>query len=436
MENPLVLREVLRYIPMYRGTVFVVKVSGRLIADTQAFANIIVDAALLAALGIRPVLVYGANSQIESAVAATGGKIKLHQGYMVIEPAHASAVRQACALTTLEVTESLTRVSQSRAPLRVLSGNFITARRKGVIDGFDFQLIGELETLDVAGLTDLIQSGVMPIISSLATSKSGEMLYVFPDELAAEVAIRLGAKKLVYLMEGNGIFARQELIRQLTPHEAGELVNTGLVRGTTLIKLKQAIRACEQGVPRVHLINGHRDGSLLVEMFSRDGSGTMVYNDVYADIRQATLSDIQRIMEMAAEPVSQGRLIHRTVEQVQAVIEQFYVYEKDGQVIGCCQLVPWPEHRSAEIAHLVVDPQYRHHHIAILLVEYLEREAVKSGRIGMVFALTTRSESWFINRGYQLGNPDLLPPAKRQTYDKTRNSKVLVKHLEQVAFSG
>lgn len=429
MENPLLLREALRYIPIFRGSIFVIKISGELIERDDLLANTIVDIALLQTLGIKPVLIHGADQQINSLLGAAGRKRKRTKAVEVTEPELMEIIKQACAMTTLKVIAQLSKVGQTVAPMKAFSGNLVRAKRKGVLEGVDYQLSGEVDSVDVDTLKKVLEGNLVPVISPLAISSQGEILYLVADEIAAEIAIRLAARKLIFMINVDGIFVKGELLRQQTLKEAIELVQeTSFVSGDILSKFQEGIRVCRAGVPRIHFINGKRDGSLLLEIFSRDGSGTMIYRDTYANIRPARPSDIQRIMQMAEMPIREKRLIRRTVEELQEALPQFIVYEKDDQVIACCRLMIWPEEQCGEIAHLVVDENYRHQGIAVQLIEYLEDRARKQ-RLQIVFALTTRAESWFLNRKFSEGNPDILPQDRKRLYDRTRRSKVMVKKL-------
>jgi len=429
MGNSLILREVLRYVPMFRGSIFVIKISGELIEQDDLFANTIVDIALLQALGIKLVLVHGASQQINSLLEATGHKTKKTQAVEVTDPELMEVVKRACAMTTLKVVAQLSKVSQTISSIKTFNGNVVRSKRKGILGGVDHQLTGEVDFIDVDTLTKVLESNLMPVISPLAINSQGETLYLVADEIAAGIAIKLAAKKLIFMTEVDGIFVQGSMLRQQTLEEATKLVQeTSFVSGDILFKLQKSIEVCQAGVSRVHFINGKRDGSLLLEIFSRDGSGTMIYGDTYTNIRSALPSDIQRIMEMAEMSVREERLVGRTAKDIQKILDQFIVYEKDDQVIGCCHLRTWPEEQCAEIAHLVVDENYRHQGIATQLIEYLEDKTKKQG-LKMIFALTTRAESWFVNRQFREGSPDVLPADRKKVYDYTRNSKVMVKNL-------
>ncbi|MFA6411002.1 MAG: GNAT family N-acetyltransferase, partial [Candidatus Buchananbacteria bacterium] len=142
----------------------------------------------------------------------------------------------------------------------------------------------------------------------------------------------------------------------------------------------------------------------------------------------ATTDDVSRIMEITENPVREEKLVRRSAEEVRENITEYLVYEKDGQVIGCCRLRYWLAEKVAEFSHLVVDPDYHHRGIAAQLLEYSEKEAGKKG-MDSIFALTTRTESWFVNRGFRLQDLSTLPREKQETYDHGRKSKIMGKPL-------
>jgi len=429
MQNPLAIRDLLRYIPLFRGATFVIKLNGELITQTDQLANVIVDVALLQQLGIRPIMVHGAGHQMANLFELSKLRSENGPGGWIITGEQMELIKQTCSLATLELTRLFSNIAQTVAPIRLFTGNTVRAKRRGVISGIDHCLSGEVDQVDTATISAVQSEGLLPIISPLASDKNGSLLFLGADELATQVAISLKAQKLIFLVNADGVFVQRKLISQLTVEEAKELSKEGgFVSGSMLRKLRQGTDACQKGVDRVHFINGKRDGVLLQELFSRDGIGTMIHRDVYANIRPAEPKDVQPIMELTDQEASEGRLVHHGIEEVQRELGSYFVYEKDSQVIGCCRLVCWPESQMAEIRHLVVDDSYRRQGVAANLVERLEQEARQRG-MRQIFALTTRAESWFVNRNFEVGSPDLLPPERRGAYDHTRNSKVMVKSL-------
>lgn len=426
MKYPLALREALHYIPLFRDKIFVIKMSGELIKSDE-FGKIIMDIALLQTLGIHPVIIHGIDAAAKDLLPNVDGIG--HEKSDVINDDRLNKLKPVCTMITIDILSRLSEVSQTIVPIRACTGTFIRAKRKGVINGINQQLLGEVDTIDVEIIGKLLKEGAIPVISPLATTAQGELLYLPADELAAEVAIWISAAKLLFMTGIDGIFIEKEMLSQLPLEQAIKLAaEEKFVSGEVLFKLKQAIKACQRGIPRVHFLNGWRDGSLLQEIFSRDGNGTMLYNDIYLNIRPAELDDVARIIEMAEVPIQEEKIIHRTADEIRGQINEYLVYEKDGQAIGCCRLHYWQTEKALEFSHLVIDQEYRHRGIAAQLLEYCEKEGRKKG-MERIFALTTRAESWFVNRGFQLQAISTLPDAKRKTYDRSRHSKIMGKSL-------
>ncbi|MFA5021829.1 MAG: amino-acid N-acetyltransferase [Patescibacteria group bacterium] len=425
MEDPLAMRNMLRYIPLIHDRILVVKMGGQIIRDKK-FINILLDLLLLHTLGVQLVIVHDIDDQTKALLPGANGIGSKPSD--VITPEVIDRIKPACATTLVDLLSKLSQINQTVAPINAFSGALVKARHKGVVAGVDQQQLGEVDTVDTEAIMTLLKQRLIPVISPLGTTKQGKLLYLPADEVAAEVAIQMPALKLLYLTKYDGIFARGQKVDQLCLSEAVSLASSNLVSGDMLFKLQQGIKACQFGVPRVHFINCSHDGAVLTELFTRDGIGTMLYNDNYLNIRPAGLDDVSRIMAMTENPVREDRLLRRSVEEVSANIGEYLVYEKDNLVIGCCRLHYWQTEKAAELSHLVVDPEYHRKGTAAQLLEYCENEA-KRKEMERIFALTTRTESWFVNRGFRIMDVNALPTEKRTTYNPNRGSKIMGKPL-------
>lgn len=426
MENPLVLRAALQYISMFQGSTFVIKINGDLVKND--FLGIAQDIALLHALGIKVVVVFGCQQQIEAAIQVNYGKKKTVEksGYWVTDPEMLEVIKGICTTIQLEIVATLTSIAPTAD---IFTGNVIRAKRRGVVDGTDFQLTGEVDTIKSKTLQTALDNDMITVISPLATNKQGEILHLMSDEVATSLTIGLRAKKLIFMTSVDGIYVHSELIRQIEVDKMAELVNnTRFVSGNILFKAQMAIRACQQGIPRTHIINGKRDGALLLETFSRDGIGTLIYSDTYAEIRPALPDDIPSLVAMAKPYVAEGTVINKTVAELTEVLDEIMVFEKDHGIVGCCRLTTFEKNSSCEISYLVVDQSCRHQNIATKLLEFAENKGRDRG-LSHIFALTTRAESWFVNRQFRKVDKDMLPASRRETYDENRRSKVMLKQL-------
>jgi amino-acid N-acetyltransferase len=179
----------------------------------------------------------------------------------------------------------------------------------------------------------------------------------------------------------------------------------------------------------VHLINRHIDGSLLLELYTRDGIGTLVTADNYEGLRTATIDDIGGIMELIIPMEENGVLVKRSREQLELDIHNFTVIERDGMVIACAALFLFELEKACELACLAVHPDYQQHGRGDELMQHIEWQARKR-HIEDMFTLTTQTMHWFLERGFEQSTPEDLPMPKKQLYNWQRNSKVLRKHLD------
>ncbi len=421
------------YIKAHRGRTFVVTFGGEMAADAR-FPHFIHDVALLNTLGVRLVLVHGARPQIEEHLREHGIKTRYHNGLRVTGAAALACVKQAAGALRVEI-EALLSMGVANSPMagariRVASGNFITARPLGVRDGVDFEHTGEVRRVDAQALQKALGDNAVVLLSPLGYSPTGEVFNLSAEDVATAVAVELRADKLLCLTEGQGLVdEKKHLIRQLTLSEAQKLLS-GKRAPTDAVKrhLASAVQACQNGVRRAHLINRRTDGALLLELFTRDGIGTLVAGDAYEDTRAATIEDAGGILELIAPLEEEGVLVRRSRERLETEIGHFTVMERDGAVIACAALYPYPKEGVGELACLVVHPDYQDAGRGEALLEHMERKA-KQQKVKQLFVLTTHAAHWFVERGFKAGDIKNLPVERQQLYNYQRNSKVLVKKI-------
>ena len=431
------------YINAHRGRTFVVHFGGEAI-ESGAFAALIHDFTLLDSLGIRLVLVHGARPQIDARLSAAGLESSFVEGTRITGAGSLGCVVEANATARAGV-ETLLSMGLPNSPMagariRVSSGNFLVARPLGVRDGVDFGHSGELRRVDTEAIRAHLDQGSIVLLSPLGYSPAGEVFNLRAEEVAREVAVELRAAKLVFLGEGAPLSEGAEVpLRELTLEEAKALLarrrQDGRAGATTTRLLAVAVHACRNGVKRVHLLDRGTDGALLLELFTRDGIGTMVSADVYDTTRRATLADIGGILELIAPLQAEGWLARRSRENLESEIDRYVVVERDGAAIGCAALFSYPESDMAELACLAVNEGYRNAGRGDVLLEAIEREA-RSGGASRLFALTTRASHWFKERGFRDGTVDELPPSRRHAYNPARRSKVMLKALAESAGTG
>jgi amino-acid N-acetyltransferase len=315
--------------------------------------------------------------------------------------------------------------------LRVTGGNFITARPVGVVDGIDFQYTGAVRKVIAEEIqADLAQENVV-LITPISASPTGEIFNLAWEEVAEAVAVAVKADKLIYLCDAPGLVnPKGTPIDALTADEAQKLASRHLSAQAPDIArvLPGAIRACRTGVGRVHFLDRQADGAMLMELFTRDGVGTVLTSAPLARLRDATIDDVVAVLGLIEPLEADGILVKRGRERLEMEITQFSVVEHDGVIVGCAALYPFSSEKAAELACLAVVSDFRRSGYGDQLRAHIEARAKKL-KLKRLFVLTTRTAHWFIERGFAEAGVEALPAARRELYNLQRRSKVLVKAL-------
>ena len=424
------------YIHAHRGGTIVLQMDGEAVA-AESFPALIHDLALLNSLAIRLVVVFGAAPQIDGLLKRHGITPQYKGGLRVTDRQLIESVKQAVGEIRIQIealfSMGLPNSPMAKSRIRTASGNYVTAKPYGVIDGVDLQLTGCARKIDERAIRMRLDAGDIVLVPPLGYSITGEIFNLASIELAAQLAQALAADKLIML--GNGPVLTDdagETIRQITCREVGEklLAKTDATDKTALA-LKQGIKACEKGVKRVHFIDRNINGGVLRELFTRDGVGTLMSDEPFDAIRQAGVDDIGGILELINPLEEQGILVERSCEKIEADIERYIVLARDGAVIACAALHDYPDDNAMELACLVVHPEYQNQGKGDILYRYIESVARKH-KAGVLFILTTRAEHWFIEKGFIEADIDTLPLQKQNIYSHQRNSKVLIKNLTRL----
>ena len=398
------------------------------------YANIISDIGLLHSLGIKLVIVNGARNQIDESLKNHNIQPKYHKNTRITDASTLEIVKQVTGLLQLNITASLS-MSLNNTPLQgahinVVSGNFVIAQPLGVDDGVDYCHTGKIRRINNEAIDQQLDRGSIVLLGPVGVSVTGESFNLSSEDVAAEVAIRLKADKLISFCAEQGVLDEQKhVITDLFPVDADNYVNhkeqTGQYLSSEARFLRAASKACRNGVRRSHLVSYLVDGSILQELFSRDGIGTQVAMEHSEQIRLATINDIGGILELIRPLEEQGILVKRSREQLEIEIDKFTIIERDHMTIGCAALYPYPEEKMGEMACLAIHPQYRNSSRGDLLLEKIAERANNLG-LEKIFVLTTRSIHWFREKGFNPAEVDDLPIKKKQLYNYQRNSKILM----------
>lgn len=431
------------YIHAFGGKTFVIAFGGEVVAD-GGFVGLTHDLNLLASLEIKLVLVHGARPQIESRLLASGIEPRYVNGIRVTDDPTLQCVKESIGRVRVEIeallSMGLANSPMANADIRVASGNFVTARPIGVIDGIDLLHTGETRKIDAAGIRACLDDNDVVLMSPLGYSPTGEIFNLTLEDVALQVAVALSAEKLIFMMDTDGITDRNgDLLRELTAAEAdaqlqaykdqspGREQDEGSADDIALY-LPRAAQACHGGVQRAHLISRHVDGALLLELFTRDGIGTMVTRDPLQKLRGANINDIAGILALIEPLEQQGVLVRRNRELLEREVDHFVVVEHDGRIVGCAALYPFAKNGAGELACLTVDSAYRDSGCGQSLLDYIEEKAHQQ-KITKLFVLTTRAAHWFIERGFNETDIDSLPPQRQSLYNYSRRSKIFMKPL-------
>lgn len=426
------LRQVAPYVHAHRGRTFVVAFAGDLIEAGQLTA-LIQDVSLLNAMGIRIVLVYGSRPQVQAQLALKGIEARFHQGVRITDAAALECVKEAAGEIRLDIeaafSQGLPSTPMAHSKVRVVSGNFVTARPMGVIEGVDHLLTGVVRKVDTDALRFVLANGGLVLMSPLGFSPTGEAFNLTMEDVAGSVAMALKADKLVLLTETAGINdADGSLISELPVEEAERSLADGSVSGDAAYNLRCAVKACRGGVARAHIVSYAQDGGILVELFTHDGVGTMVALENLEKLRDATADDVGGVIKLIEPLEADGTLVKRPRELIEREIDRFTVLEHDGFIFGCAALYPFPREKMGELACLTVHPQYQGYGDGERLMKRIEARARAAG-IDRLFVLTTRTAHFFIKRGFKPATVDDLPPTRQHMYNWQRRSQVLVKNL-------
>lgn len=424
-------RQTSPYIHAHRGKTFVIALGGDAVLHGN-FHSAVHDIALLQSLGIRVVLVHGARPQTDQRIAQTGITSEFSQGLRITDGDAIQCVKEAVGATRLQIESELSmglpNSPMHGAGIRVIGGNFITAKPVGVRDGIDFQRTGEVRRIDGPAIDSQLQQGSLVLISPIGFSPTGEAFNLSYQDLASQVAVALKAEKLILMNEARGVLRDNDLVRALSLPELESLRDTSADNAEQQT-LAAAYQACRNGVDRVHLVSCAEDGSLLTELFTRDGSGTLVMKDHSEVIRPATIDDVGGIIDLISPLEEQQVLVKRSRELLETEISRFMlVVHPEGVLLGCAALYPTAADQVGELACVATHAEFHGQGIASRLFDAIVEDAQKKG-LKQLFVLTTQTAHWFLERGFVEAQVSDLPAQKQSLYNYQRNSRIFSKAI-------
>ena len=428
-------RQAAPYIHAHRGRNFVIQLSGDVVASDK-MPQLLHDMALLNSLAVKLVIVFGARPQIDVLLKERNIAPEYHQSLRVTSEASLSSVRQAVGDIKIEI-ESLLSMGLPNSPMqqasiRVASGNYIAGQPAGIVNGVDLHLTGRVRKIQSQHIQQRLDSGEIVLIPPLGYSLTGQVFNLSSLAVAAELAVAIKADKLIMISNSPVLLdENNDVIRQVTCEQAQAAIKQSRRQGADEYPdtaIVQGLYACESGVSRVHYLDNHIDGGLLLELFSRDGVGTLLSHLPFDTVHSASVDDIGGILQLIQPLEEQGVLVKRSSEKIEVDVDDYIVLKRDGAVIGCAALHLYADDNVLELACLAVHPDYRNQHYGGTLYQYVEQLAKAQG-VTDIIVLTTQTEHWFISKGFVELDIAELPLEKQEYYNYQRNSKALKKNL-------
>ncbi|MEO1067637.1 MAG: acetylglutamate kinase [Cyanobacteria bacterium J06638_6] len=273
-----ILSEALPYIQQFRGRTIVVKYGGAAMKDGSLKAGVVRDIVFMACVGIRPVVVHGGGPEINIWLGKLGIEPQFKDGLRVTDAPTMDVVEMVLVgRVNKELVSLINQEGGKAVGLCGKDGNLIMARPQGSADvGF----VGEVSSIDPGILKSLVESGYIPIVSSVASDETGQAYNINADTVAGELAAALGAEKLILLTDTKGILEDYKdpstLLPKLDIQQARQLIETGIVAGGMIPKVNCCVRSLAQGVGAAHIVDGRVPHALLLEIFSDLGIGSMI----------------------------------------------------------------------------------------------------------------------------------------------------------------
>lgn len=429
------IRSVIRYIKRFNNAVIVIYIDDEII-DSPLFSSHIRDISLIHQAGLNVVIIPGARNHIDKILSEANISWEIKNSCRVTTPDAMQLIK-----TAAFETSNIIMTSLAGEHLTAVIGNWVRARGKGVIDGFDYGSAGEIDKLEIDSIKTVLEKGFIPIFPCIGWSLTGKPYNISSMQLAEEIAIYLKADKLFYIVpqaeitkdnfiipETTGL-SEEGCIPALSIAELNQFIdlniNNPAKNETTekiLFLLSLAKEACNKGVRRSHILNGHSDGVIPCEIFSDLGSGTMIHTNSYGNIREMKIEDIPGVLRVIRPYVQRGILLPRSDEQLLSELNDFIVYELDGGIRACAALHIFDDNQG-EIAALAVDSSCSHIGIGPQIMSHLIDKARKMN-LSSVFVLTTQTADWFENIGFKPDSIETLPEKRKKLWTPNRNSKL------------
>lgn len=275
------LMEALPHIQRFRGATMVIKYGGHAMIDPTLKQSVMNDIVLMESIGIKPVIVHGGGPEITALMDRVGMQPQFIDGQRVTDEATLDIAEMVLAgKLNGEIVSRINRIGGRAVGLSGKDGNLITARKMAMAEGKDMGYVGEVASID-ASVINLLDSGdFIPVVSPIGVCPDGQTYNINADTVAAELATALKAEKLILMTDVRGICRNPEdpasLIGQIQSHQIQNLIDEGVIRGGMIPKVRACQHSLEGGVEMTHILDGRLPHSLLIELFTDKGIGSMI----------------------------------------------------------------------------------------------------------------------------------------------------------------
>ncbi|HIN94360.1 MAG TPA: acetylglutamate kinase [Planctomycetes bacterium] len=287
IEKASTLIEALEWIRKFRDKIIVIKLGGSVMGDETALRHVLIDIVFMETVGMRPVLVHGGGDLISQAMREAGIEPQFVQGRRYTDEATLKIVEEVLAYQTNErLAAEIEKLGGRAMNLNFRTTNVLTGEKiqlEGDEGPIDLGQVGQVTRVDRQVIENLCYAGTVPVIPSMCLDQEGQILNVNADTAAMAVAQSLGAEKLVFLSDINGVRSDKDdpdsLLYTLTADRARELIDSGVIDTGMIPKVQACLETLEQGVGKVHIIDGRIRHSLLLEVYTTEGIGTQLIQE-------------------------------------------------------------------------------------------------------------------------------------------------------------
>ncbi len=410
------------YIHNHRDKTFVIAISGEIILHPR-FAKILKDIAILTTLGVQVIVVHGARPQLNKQLDLINHEIEVKNDLRITDDITLETAKNIIGAIRIDIENKLTSILNTPPIINngigILSGNLITAKPLGILNGIDYKHTGKVRKINNTLINSLLENRNLVLLSPLGFSPTGETFNLRYEQVASFTAKAIHADKLIYIHT-----EPLDLPRQIESKGLKTLIQ----QQPSKHLYHDISDALKRGVQRIHLIHADIEGGLLLELYTRDGVGTLLSTKNYEDIHPATIDHVTGILALIKPLEDQGILIKRSREQLELEIENFSIIERDEKIIGCAACYQIKDTQMGELACMAIHRNYHGQQRGDTLLSYLSEKAKIQG-LTQLLVLTTQTTDWFQERGFKTGSVDDLPKAKKQLYNYQRQSKILIKEL-------